>query len=41
MNKKTGPVVKSPRFSYLKPILYLVVMEFGAKPLISPTNQYF
>jgi hypothetical protein len=29
--------VKSQRFSYLHPILYLVVMEFGVKPVISPT----
>ncbi|MFC1882774.1 hypothetical protein ACFL2S_14950, partial [Thermodesulfobacteriota bacterium] len=29
--------VKSQRFSYLHPILYLVVMEFGVKPVIPGT----
>jgi len=28
--------IKSPRFSYLHPIQYLVVMEFIAKPVLSP-----
>jgi hypothetical protein len=37
MNQKAWIDVKSPRFSYLQPIQYLVVMEFRAKPLLSPT----
>jgi hypothetical protein len=40
MNQKAWIEVKSPRFSYLPPILYLVVMELGAKLVLSPTNQY-
>ena len=39
MNQKAEVEVKSPRISYLQPIQYLVVMEFGAKPVITPTNR--
>jgi hypothetical protein len=35
MNQKAWIEVKSPRFSYLQPIQYFVVMEFGAKPVLS------
>jgi len=40
MNMKAWLEVKSLRFSYLQHIQYLVVMEFGAIFVLSPTNQY-
>ena len=35
MNQKTRSMAKTPRFSYLKPIQYLVVMKFGPNPVLS------
>ncbi len=37
-NQKSWIEVKSPSFSYLQPIQYLVVMGYGMKAVIPPTD---
>jgi len=38
MNQKAWSEVKRLRFSYLQPIQDFVVMEFDAKPVLSPNK---
>jgi hypothetical protein len=39
LEEKRGFTLNSPRFFHFQFIPYIVVMAFGAKPVISPTNQ--
>jgi hypothetical protein len=38
INQKAWIDINRPRFFYLRSIQYIGVMQFGTKPVISPTN---